>query len=73
MSVVAFESAEEMAFREFVEARDRAIATGDRQDAQLARRLFAVYCETILPAGSRWPRDPATLRVLAPSEIGGRR
>lgn len=72
MSVVPFESAEEMALRAFLEARDRAFATGDRGDAQHARRLFGVYCETILPANSRWPRDPATLRVLAPSEIGRR-
>lgn len=72
MSVVPFESAEEIAFREFAEARDRAMSTGDRQDAQRARRLFGAYCETILPADSRWPRDPATLRILAPSEIGRR-
>ncbi|MBB3808776.1 hypothetical protein [Pseudochelatococcus contaminans] len=72
MSVVPFESAEDIAYRAFLEARERAIYTGDRQDAQRARRLFAVYCETILPVERRSPRDPVTLRILAPSEIGRR-
>ena len=69
MSVVSFESAEEMAFRAYIQAREKALETGSRDDAQQARRLFAVYVETGLPNGSRWPRDPQTLRVLTPSEI----
>lgn len=69
MNVVPFESAEEMTFRAFVDAREKAIETGDREDARMARRLFAVYCETAIPVGYRWPRDPATLRMLTPSEI----
>ena len=69
MTVVSFKSEADKALEVFIEAREKAIRTGSREDAEYCRRLFSVYLETSQSKDNRWPRDPCTLRLLAPSEL----
>jgi|GEM_PF-1784976 len=71
-NVISFLSPIDRAFQEFREARERALMTGLREDADRAMKLFAVFLEAGLPKEQRWPREPGTLRLLAPSELRGR-
>lgn len=59
------------AFAAFQDAREVAMRSGRRDDADRAGRLFAVLMDTYLPKECRWPREPQTLRLLTPSELTG--
>ena len=52
------------------EAEDKASKTMKPSDVSRATRLNAAYLETFLPENQRWPRDPKSFRILAPSEFG---
>ena len=69
MTVIQFKSEADRAFHAFTEARETALRTGERKDAELCRRLFSVYLEASQPKDKRWPREANTLRLLAPSEL----
>lgn len=70
--VLKLETATDRAFAAFQSAREKAFVSGRREDAEFATRALMVFMEACLHPDDRPPRDPVTLRMLAPSEMRSR-